>query len=570
VKFGRTFGLPLLGKELVEQAARKRTYITRAIYATLLFAGFGLCYATTKISYFGPGSWVAMLGRGRMMFEYLMILQFLGIYLFLPAMMAGVITTEKERESLALLFLTDMGPWAILLQKYLGRLVPMFTFLLLSLPLMGVTYALGGVSIAYLLSGVYLLFLTCLQVGAFALMWSAFCRTTVGAVLTTYICGVAIYLFQPIGWLFVRIVTPRFGYYGYRSAMPDGLTFSFFPPWIFFDGRNSSLAFPIWLSVILFLMMARVFLTRRAFIPPRNMLLEWFKGLDRFMTGLNKYFGNIVLIKDKAALPDMEPVAWRETTKKSLGKARYLFRVFVIVLVPTTFVGFLVISDTSRGGGSEGVTLLVFGLWTLAILVLSIQGANAISSERGSQTLDVLLTTPMTGRDIIRQKTQALQRLTQALAVVFLTIFAMEVWWRFDTAHDRWVFAVSSVLSLLVYLPMIIWISLWIGLRTRTRFRAIMTAVAVFVGWCALPLIMLITLTTGAVFNIGDMARSFLACLLSPAGFIIILTDWNEWSSFGEIDRWVLVLVNFCFYGSILYYARWLCLTRADRYLRGE
>ena len=114
MKFGRTFGLPLLGKELVEQAARKRTYITRAIYATLLFAGFGLCYATTKISYFGPGSWVAMLGRGRMMFEYLTILQFLGIYLFLPAMMAGVITTEKERESLALLFLTDMGPWAIL------------------------------------------------------------------------------------------------------------------------------------------------------------------------------------------------------------------------------------------------------------------------------------------------------------------------------------------------------------------------------------------------------------------------------------------------------------------------
>jgi len=569
MKFGQTFGLPLLAKELVEQAARKRTYTVRVVYATLLFVGFGLCYATVSASYLGRGNWMAMLGRGRMMFEYLMILQFLGIYLFLPAMMAGVITTEKERESLALLFLTHMGPWAILLQKYLGRLVPMFTFLLLSLPLMGVAYALGGVSTAYLLSGIYLLFLTCLQVGAFALMCSAFCRTTVGAVVTTYASGAILSLFQPIGWLFVRSMTLRYGYYGYRSGMPDELTFSFCPPWIFFSNQNSTSAFPVWLSTILFLMMARLFLTRRAFVPPRNLLLEWFKRLDRFMTGLNKHFGDIVLIKDRTTLPDMEPVAWREATKKSLGKARYVFRVFVLVLVPTTFLGFLVISDSSRGGGSESAALLVSGLWTLAILVLSIQGANAISTERSSQTLDVLLATPMTGRDIIRQKTQALQRLTQALAVVFLTIFAMEVWWRFDTARDRWLFAVASALSLLVYLPMIIWISVWIGLRTRTRFRAILTAIAVFVGWCALPLIMLIAVTANMALDIGDLAGSFLVCLLSPAG-IIISTEWNGWLSFGEIDRWVLVGVNFCFYGTILYYARWLCLTRADRYLRGE
>lgn len=570
MKFGGTFGLPLLGKELVEQAARKRTYVARATYATLLFGGFGLCYATTRVSYFGPGSWVAMLGRGRVIFENLMILQFLGIYLFLPAMMAGVIATEKERESLALLFLTDMGPWAILIQKYLGRLVPMFTFLLLSLPLMGVAYALGGVSTPYLLYGVYLLFLTCLQVGAFALMWSAFCRTSVGAVLTTYVSGAILCFLQPIGFMFVRAMTSGYGYYyGYRSVMSDDAVLFFCPPWIFSVNRSPTFAFPIWLLTILFLILARVFLTRRAFVPPRNPLLEWFKRLDGFMTGLNKHFGNIVLIKDKATLPDMEPVAWRETTKKSLGKAHYVFRIFVLVFVPTVFLGFLVISDSSSGRGSEGAAMLISGLWILAMLVLSIQGANTISTERSSQTLDVLLTTPMTGRDIIHQKTQAMQRLTRALVVVFLTLFAMEVWWRFDTPGERWLFAVASGLSLIMYLPMIIWISVWIGLRTRTRFRAILTAVMVLVGWCALPLIMLVVLSANIALNIGDLAGSFLICLLSPAG-IIIANEWNDWSLLGQIDKWVLVSTNFCFYGAILYYFRWLCLTRADRYLRGE
>jgi hypothetical protein len=31
------FGLPLLAKELIEQAARKRTYVIRVVYASLLF-----------------------------------------------------------------------------------------------------------------------------------------------------------------------------------------------------------------------------------------------------------------------------------------------------------------------------------------------------------------------------------------------------------------------------------------------------------------------------------------------------------------------------------------------------
>ena len=31
-------GLPLLAKELVEQASRRRTYVVRIVYATLLFA----------------------------------------------------------------------------------------------------------------------------------------------------------------------------------------------------------------------------------------------------------------------------------------------------------------------------------------------------------------------------------------------------------------------------------------------------------------------------------------------------------------------------------------------------
>src|SRR5260221_2972503 len=136
------FGLPLLGKELIEQAARKRTYVIRGLYAALLFFSSYLFFY--EIMQVGSASPLAVLGRGREMYATLVGLQFAGVYLFMPAMTCGVLTQEKERASLQLLFLTRLGPWTILFEKLLGRVVPMLGFLLLSLPMLGIAYMLGG------------------------------------------------------------------------------------------------------------------------------------------------------------------------------------------------------------------------------------------------------------------------------------------------------------------------------------------------------------------------------------------------------------------------------------------
>src|SRR5258708_512368 len=146
------FGLPLLAKELIEQAARKRTYVVRVLYAALLFiAAYLFFYDTLRI---GKASPLAVLGRGQNMFSALVALQFAGVYFFMPALTCAVLTHEKETASLQLLFLTRLGPWTILFEKLVSRLIPMFGFLLLSLPLLAFAYSLGGISPAFLASGV--------------------------------------------------------------------------------------------------------------------------------------------------------------------------------------------------------------------------------------------------------------------------------------------------------------------------------------------------------------------------------------------------------------------------------
>ena len=96
----RTWGLPLLSKELLEQAARRRTYIIRTLYAALLFfAALLVFYFSVYQQYTSP---LDILGRGREVFNNVTALQVAGIFLFMPAITCSVITAEKERNTFGL------------------------------------------------------------------------------------------------------------------------------------------------------------------------------------------------------------------------------------------------------------------------------------------------------------------------------------------------------------------------------------------------------------------------------------------------------------------------------------
>jgi len=180
------YGLPLLTKEMIEQSARKRTYFIRAFYLAALFVGAGLFFAE-QAWYAYRYNPVAILGMGRDLFWGLVMCQFMGIYLFVPLMACGLITSEKERDSLGLLLLTRLSPGTIVLEKMLGRLVPMCYLFFAALPGFALAYSLGGVSLPMLASAVWTLSITAFQCCAIAVLCSTWCRATVPAFFTTLI-----------------------------------------------------------------------------------------------------------------------------------------------------------------------------------------------------------------------------------------------------------------------------------------------------------------------------------------------------------------------------------------------
>jgi len=369
IRLTRNLQLPLLKKELSELAARRQTYAIRLGYATILFA-------VTCILFYGTVSG-SVLGRGRSMFVQLVELQFCGIYALLPAMVCGVISSEKERDSLCLLTLSTLSPWQSIFQKLFSRLIPMFSFLFISFPLMAIAFSNGGVTTSHLWVGILLLVLTCVQVGSFAIACSAFFRTTNEAFVASY-----------LGLLVLNYVMPAlFAQNAFHAANRLAA------------GRVLAAVILSGGSVVVFLALTRGFLDSRASVPARNYLLELFQGLDRVFTDMNQVTGGVVLAQDANKLPVSQPVAWRETSKKSLGTVRYLFRVLVVLEIPLLCT-FQLISGPGYSATASSVTTLLYALWGISVVLISVHAASLVSSERSRQTLDVLLTTPIAGRNI--------------------------------------------------------------------------------------------------------------------------------------------------------------------------
>ena len=447
----RHLGMPLLAKELAEQAARRRTYVIRFLYAALLFAaGLFIVYGR------GTSGGVARMGQGQEMFRQIYRLQLLTIFVVLPATCAGALAGEKERESLSLLLLTTIPRTMIVLQKLLSRVIPMMSFVVLSFPLLATAYSFGGVQTDQLYQSLLKLIVFTGYVGSVSIMCSTYCRTTLEAYVATYLCLLAnIYSWPVIASSFSAVNQSANPWNATADVLIELLVLSFF-------------------SVVA-VALACSFLYQRAFVPHKNLLLTAFRKVDAVFNDMNSVTGGVVLVKDGAPYPVADPIAWRETAKRSLGTFRYLFRMLVLIELPILVVSQGIRVDLVRSESSMSV--LLYCLWVIAIVLTAIHSASVISTERSRQTLDVLLVAPIGGREILSRKLSGVRRLFWTLMVPFTTVFVFQHWFhgaRFDLRYLILCFG-----SVFTVLPLVMWSGMAIGLVARSQMRAILTLLGI-------------------------------------------------------------------------------------------
>ncbi|MBC8113023.1 MAG: ABC transporter permease subunit [Candidatus Saccharimonas sp.] len=584
-------GLPLLAKELTEQSARRRTYVIRVLYAAALY-GFTLWASWNQL-----GSWnsnaFSVLGKGRDFFEAIAGLQFAGLYLFLPAMTCGVLTSEKERDTLALLLLTKLGPWTIVFEKLLGRLVPMASFLLLSTPLLAISYSLGGVEEVAMVNLAWALAVTAVQVGSLAILCSAWCRTTSAAFLATYLIGAVVILGPPILTqggqrdLFglVSAFTLYFQSLGIvESQQPEyggserEAVFVLFGPWLALHPASKNLPFPLTVARSVPIMMfsltclfaARLVLWRRAFVQPSNYLLKFFKSLDSFFwkANQNRFTKGIVLIHESVTLPLFDPIRWRETKKRSLGTTRYLIRMLLALELPVLFG--MLLPDYNRDDGGFGPTVIACVLWVVVALVLTVQSTALIGLERSRQTLDVLLTTSMSSEHIVREKFAGVWRMIRMLWIPFATAYLFRIWWQLGV-NSRNLFdgsvmfgAIAAFLAVAIYPPLIAWIGFHQGMKRRSQTQATLVTLGLLAAGCAIPILIAELAVPGGAssgsgpFNrtLGNTSVFYAMRWLSPA-FVLTFPsasgrEFGEFAHPSHVPYFALLIGHFVFAGGLL------------------
>ncbi len=560
------FSLPLLTKELIEQAHRKRTYVLRVIYAVILY-GIALWYYG-DLSRGGSAAELVNLGRGRALFACLFVTQFFAILLLMPAITCGALTVEKEKDTLALLLLTKLRPWTIVFEKLLSRVFAMSTYQLLSLPLFAIVYGIGGVDLPELIIAVASLTAFTLIVASVSILCSTWFRTTSEAFVMAYVALSGLGCVCSPFWMIIAAVMNS----GIRAAGSEPPS-----PWLMIiEALFLSTTVGIFAAMIsaVLLMVASNVLVQRAFVPPRNILLEQFQRADRFFNDLNqKTTGGIVLVQDRESLPLFQPITWRETRKKSLGTFRYQFRILMFLLAPLI----LVIAAAMNGGGTNEVTSPFRGFpiffWIVSVICVTIHSTGVIPAERIRQSLDVLLVAPLTPAEIVLEKLSGVRRLIKILTVPFVILVVFQAIWtgyvvggsRIYRNSDFWLELVSTSLTALVYMPLIMWVGFQFGLRMRTQIQALLCTFASVASACLIPLLVARFLEpsfSGSIDHFWNEV-SFICEWLSPLQPLFNIRDSNAGyanraatsdlailESMGQINWWMLGL-HFLIYGAV-------------------
>lgn len=568
--------LPLLAKELVELSGRPRTYAIRVVYAgALLLISWLVLFASVGM---GATSPLDILGRGRVVVLSVGVIQNISLQLLLPAIACGVFTIEKERNTIGLLFLTRLGPWTILFEKLLSRLVLTFSLILVGYPILAFGYALGGITLDQLFAQFLTLFVNSVAIICIAVMCSAYFRTTTGALLGSYftlfmlrlgiaVSSMVLFRFRPgtfteealLGFLVMGGINPAAG--------------------VAFTTSNlliaTLLAIPWMIISVVCVLLARWFLVRRAFLAPKSVLREIFKRLDGIFERANKNVltRGIVLLRPTVRLPENNPVSWRETTTRSLGQARYLIRLLLLLEVPTLFI----LAASTLSGRDQVIivysTLIQTCVWLAMMLTICVLSASLISGERSRQTLDVLMTTPLQGRDIVLEKLAGIERLIWIFEVPLWTCVVVRC-----LTDQNILFAICHATMLIIYPRQFAWYGMWFGLRAKNAVIAVVKSLLALLCQCVGPFIIMYGLMITVVMLSGFRGPedAFLNVMLAIGYFSpLLMFGVSEASATTDnmggapllVYPTVAVFISSAIHGGFLVWARRNCLLDADKNL---
>jgi ABC-type transport system involved in multi-copper enzyme maturation permease subunit len=251
---------PVLNKEFKLRFRNFKSYLGVLFYLLalgLIIVGFIFIESLSNNmqGYFKPD-------QSRTMFMILSVLQLALILFITPGLTAGIISSERERQTLNIMLTTSQSSASIVLSKLISSISYLLLLIAASLPLYSFVFLFGGVSPGQLLTTMGFYLFTILAFGSLGVLFSTLIRKTIVSMVTTY--GVTLFLAGGTAFLALIFIQLN-NAYNYSAVQPTNplayfpamlnpviILISTFQPEITNEiARSTGIEFPLWISYLI-------------------------------------------------------------------------------------------------------------------------------------------------------------------------------------------------------------------------------------------------------------------------------------------------------------------------------
>lgn len=526
--------LPIVTRELRIRARLPSTAYTRMAAAALLM----VVTAPTAMSLLRPG---APAGAGSFLFQFFSwVLLLFALFEGVRAS-AGVISDERRDGTLGLLFLTDLSPIDILLGKLAGTGLTTLLSLLATVPVLAVAVLVGGVTGGEVFRGAVALINALLLALAAGLWASARAPDTLAALLGAIGVLIAATSLPPMLDFGLQYFTT--GTFSSSTAslglLSPALSLSLAADSVY---RVAPLRFwfgqalqPLASVALVVAAGARLRRTWRAEAPPAAPAVA----------ARNSPAG------DGPPPPAATVTSADATVASGLGTRLHLdrwLRILVGLALFPALASWMTLAMTSGTTTSMGSLMAVQAVIQIPAALASLAGmtlltylaVRSLADARHSGELELLLTTPLGDRELVKVLWLQLRRLVRALTLVAVVNTVVQIAYQalytqlpaagFD--NPVWqilVWRLGSILHAWLGNAALVWVGFWFGLRHRRPLAAvgwtfglvgILTPVAIQIVGSVLML---------AASQAGMSSYSFYL-FLQTLGLALAYSLWIRWA----------------------------------------
>ena len=188
---------PVYKRELKQTARMKKTLVMLLVY-NLLLACFGLLVFYLMFDRDGRISNRVEYSGILTLYTVMSILEFGMVLLIVPAVTAGAVAGEREKQTLDLLLSTKVSPLQIVIGKLAASISMVILLAVSSLPVLAIVFSIGGITLFDMANFLIFIIVKAIYIGSFGIFFSVCCKRVTVATVCSYSTMIVLVILLPI------------------------------------------------------------------------------------------------------------------------------------------------------------------------------------------------------------------------------------------------------------------------------------------------------------------------------------------------------------------------------------